>query len=160
MGKITDKQKRFGDEYLIDLNATQAAIRAGYSKKTAYSSGQRMLKNVEVQKYIEKRMAEKESELIASQDEVLKYLTSVMRREKKENVVVTLNTEETKYAPDENGVNRKQTVKVEKPEIVEIPTKISDSNKAAELLGKRYGLFKDNVSLEVEPITIVDDLTE
>ena len=50
--KLTDKQKRFCEEYLIDLNATQAATRAGYSAKTAYSMGQRMLKKVEVQEYI------------------------------------------------------------------------------------------------------------
>lgn len=50
--KLTDKQKIFVFEYLIDQNATQAAIRAGYSKKTAYSQGQRLLKNVEVQKFL------------------------------------------------------------------------------------------------------------
>lgn len=76
---LNHKQKQFYKEWLIDANATQAAIRAGYSKKTAYSQGQRLLKNVEGQKYLAELMAEKESELIASQDEVLKYLTSVMR---------------------------------------------------------------------------------
>ena len=76
---LNDKQQRFCDEYLIDLNATQAAIRAGYSKKTAYSQGQRLLKHDEAKTYIEARMAEKEKELIADQDEVLKYLTSVLR---------------------------------------------------------------------------------
>ena len=58
--KLTAKQKRFCDEYLIDLNATQAAIRAGYKKETAYSQGQRLLKNVEVQKHI----AEKKRNLL------------------------------------------------------------------------------------------------
>ena len=53
MAKLTPKQKRFCEEYLIDLNATQGALRAGYSPKTAYSIGQRMLKNVEVQNYIQ-----------------------------------------------------------------------------------------------------------
>lgn len=70
---LNHKQKQFYKEWLIDANATQAAIRAGYSKKTAYSQGQRLLKNVEGQKYLAELMAEKESELIASQDEVLKY---------------------------------------------------------------------------------------
>ena len=50
---MTDKQKRFCDEYLTDLNATNAAIKAGYSEKTAYSIGQRLLKKVEIKKYIE-----------------------------------------------------------------------------------------------------------
>ena len=53
MAKLNAKQQRFCDEYLIDLNATQAAIRSGYSEKTAYSQGQRMLKNVEVKAYID-----------------------------------------------------------------------------------------------------------
>lgn len=80
MAKLTAKQQRFIDEYLIDLNATQAAIRAGYSKKTAYSIGEQNLKKLEVQKQIQERMAAKEDALIAKQDEVLRYLTAVLRR--------------------------------------------------------------------------------
>ena len=72
MARMTAKQRRFCDEYLIDLNATQAAIRAGYSKKTAYAIGNENLMKPELKKYIDQRMAEKESELIADQDEVLK----------------------------------------------------------------------------------------
>ena len=78
---LNAKQKRFYKEYLIDLNATQSAVRAGYSKKTAYSQGQRLLKNVEGQKYLAELMAAKDAELIADQDEILKYLTSVLRGE-------------------------------------------------------------------------------
>ena len=80
MVKMTAKQQRFCDEYLIDLNATQAAIRAGYSKKTAGVIGDENLKKPYIIEYIDKRMAEKEAELIADQNEVIKYLTSVMRR--------------------------------------------------------------------------------
>ena len=98
---MTEKQKRFCDEYLTDLNATQAAVRAGYSKKTAYSIGEENLRKPEIKEYIEKRMAEKESQLIADQDEVMRYLTAVMRREKMESVVVTLNTEKTSYVPED-----------------------------------------------------------
>ena len=150
MAKLTVKQQRFYDEYLIDLNATQAAIRAGYSKKTAYSIGQRLLKKVEGQEYIEKRMAEKEKELIADQNEVLKYLTATMRREKKECIVVTTSEERSIYAPDDNGTMRKQTVKKETPQIVEIPARLSDANKAAELLGKAYGLYTEKVEADVD----------
>ena len=85
---LNHKQKQFYKEWLIDANATQAAIRAGYSKKSAYSQGQRLLKNVEGQKYLAELMAEKESELIASQDEVLKYLTSVMRGKSQSTEIV------------------------------------------------------------------------
>lgn len=157
MAKLSAKQQRFVDEYLIDLNATQAAIRAGYSLKTAYSQGQRLLKNVEVQEYIQKRMAEKESDLIASQDEILQTLTAVMRREKKEVIVSSQRIRKSYY--DEKG--RKCTEETESPMCVEIDTKISDVNKAAELLGKRYGLFTDKVNVESNTkVVIVDDLDE
>ena len=134
MGKMTPKQRRFCDEYLIDLNATQAAIRAGYSKKTAYSIGEENLKKPELKKYIDFRMAEKESELIANQDEVLKYLTAVMRGQTQAEVVVVENIGDymseartMKKAPDEK-----------------------ERLKAAELLGKRYGLYTDRVEQEVD----------
>ena len=147
---MTEKQKRFCDEYLTDLNATQAAVRAGYSKKTAYSIGEENLRKPEIKEYIEKRMAEKVSQLIADQDEVMRYLTAVMRREKMESVVVTLNTEKTSYVPDENGTMRKQTVKQEIPKIIEIPAQLRDANKAAELLGKAYGIYTDKVDVDAD----------
>lgn len=155
MAKLTAKQQRFCDEYLIDLNATQAAIRAGYSEKNARNIASENLAKPNIREFIDARMAEKEKSLIADQDEVLRYLTSVMRREKTESVVVTLNKETSKYVPDENGTMRKQTVKEEVPQIVRIPARLSDSNKAAELLGKRYGLYTDKV--EVEAILPVFD---
>ena len=150
---LTPKQKRFCDEYLIDLNATQAAIRAGYSKRTAYAIGQENLKKLEMQ--------EKDNELIASQDEVLKYLTRVMRREEQENVVVVTKKETTDWVVNGEGRPHKQTIKEEQPKVVEIPTRVSDSNKAAELLAKRYGLLKENLNLEgAIPIVIIDDMEE
>lgn len=161
--KLTAKQQRFCDEYLIDLNATQAAIRAGYSKKTARVIATENLTKPAISEYIEKRMAEKEAELIASQDEVLKYLTSVMRREYVENIVVTVSEETTRFVPDERGTMRKQTVKKEVPQIVEIPAQLKDSNKAAELLGKRYKLFTDKIQADVAIPVVVgggDDLED
>ena len=148
--KMTAKQMRFCDEYLIDLNATQAAIRAGYSEKTATVIGSENLTKPYIREYIDKRLAEKEESLVAKQDEVMKYLTAVMRREEKENVVVTLSKEVTKYVPDDNGTMRKQTIKEEIPQIIEIPSRLSDSNKAAELLGKAYGIYSDRVEQEVD----------
>ena len=147
---MTAKQQLFCDEYLIDLNATQAAIRAGYSKKTARVIGQENLLKPAIKEYIEKRMAEKEKALIADQDEVMKYLTRVMRRELTEHVVVTLVEEKSTYEPDEDGKMRRQTVKSEKPEIVKIPARLSDANKAAELLGKAYALFTDKLEADMD----------
>jgi phage terminase small subunit len=148
VAKLTAKQQRFCDEYLIDLNATQAAIRAGYSEKRAAVIATENLRKPNIQEYMEKRMSEKEEELIAKQDEVLKYLTEVMRREKSEHVVVTLVEEKSYYALDEDGKMRKRTEKKEYPQIIKIPARLSDSNKAAELLGKRYSLFTDKVDVD------------
>lgn len=150
MAKLTAKQKRFCDEYLIDLNATQAAKRAGYSKKTARAIANENLTKPAIKEYINQRMEEKEKELIADQDEVMKYLSAVMRREKTESVVVTLSKEKSMYVPDVNGTMRKQTVKEEVPQIIEIPARLSDSNKAAELLGKAYGIYTDKVGADVD----------
>ena len=135
---------------MIDLNATQAAIRAGYSKKTARAIANENLTKPYIKEYIEKRMAEKEKELIADQDEVMKHLSAVMRRELTESVVVTLSKEKSTYVPDDNGTMRKQTVKEEIPQIVEIPARLSDANKAAELLGKAYGLYTDKLEADVD----------
>jgi phage terminase small subunit len=138
---LTERQKAFADEYLIDLNATQAAIRAGYSKKTAYSQGQRALKNVEINNYIQSRLAEKEKERIASQDEVLEYLTNVIRGTSKASVVVVeafgdvTKAREMDKAPDEK-----------------------ERLKAAELLGKRYGLYADKLKVDgAIPVVISGD---
>ncbi len=150
MAKMTAKQQRFCDEYLIDLNATQAAIRAGYSEKTAAVIATENLRKPNIRDYIEKRMAEKEESLIAKQDEVMKYLTAVMRRELSEHMVVTVSEEKSYYEPDSNGTMRKRTEKRETPEIVEIPARLADANKAAELLGKAYTLFTDRVEQDVD----------
>lgn len=119
--KLTPKQKAFADYYIETGNATEAAIKAGYSKKTAYSIGNENLKKPEVKKYIEQRIAEKEEELIAKQDEILKFLTSVMRGEV---------TEEIPIGKGEGWF-----------ELEEKMPSIKDRVKAAELLGKRYGIF-------------------
>ena len=100
----------------------------------------------EIKIYIKEKLEELQSERIADVKEVMEYLTAVMRREKTENVVVTICEEKSEYT---KGTMRRQTVKTEKPVVVEIPAKLTDANKAAELLGKRYGIFKDNISMDV-----------
>ena len=77
MAKLTAKQKRFRDEYLIDLNATQAAIRAGYSSKTANEQGARLLANVSVQEAIAKATAERSKRTGISQDRVIQELARI-----------------------------------------------------------------------------------
>ena len=121
-----------------------------YSKKTAKQIATENLSKPYLREYIDKRMAEKEAALIADQDEVMKYLTAVMRREKAEHVVVTCTEETSSYVPDGEGKMRKQTVKKEMPKSVEIPARLQDSNKAAELLGKAYGIYTDKVDADVD----------
>lgn len=132
--KMTAKQMRFCDEYLIDLNATQAAIRAGYSEKNARNIASENLAKPNIKAFIEQRLAEKESALIADQNEILKYLTSVMRGKSQSEVVVVENigafmseARTMQKAPDEK-----------------------ERLRAAELLGKRYGLYKDTVEQTVD----------
>lgn len=159
--KLTSKQKRFCEEYIIDCNATQAAIRAGYSERTAKSIGQENLTKPDLKKYIAELMDEVKSNTIAEATEVMEYLTSVMRREYKENVVVTLSEEVSTYVPDEKGTPRKQTIKKETPQIVQIPARLCDANKAAELLGKRYSLFTDKVEVDgVAKVIFEENLNE
>jgi phage terminase small subunit len=74
MQKLSAKQEQFCREYLVDLNATQAAIRAGYSPKTAYSMGQRLLKNVEVQAFIQRAKQERAEKLARTAQDVLNDL--------------------------------------------------------------------------------------
>lgn len=131
---MTEKQKRFCDEYLIDLNATQAAIRAGYSKKTAKVIANENLTKPNIKEYIAERMAEKEKELIADQNEVLKYLTSVLRGESLSTEIVVEGIGE--------GCSEARTMTKQPSE--------KDKLKAAELLGKRYGLYTDKVETDVD----------
>ena len=129
---MTEKQKRFCDEYLIDLNGTQAAIRAGYSKKNAKTQANENLKKQYIRDFIDARLAEKEDALIAKQDEVLKYLTSVMRGESKSSVVVVEGCGD--------GVSSAN--------VIDKPPEEKDRLRAAELLGKRYGTFTDKMDIK------------
>lgn len=136
---MKEKQKRFCEEYLVDCNATQAAIRTGYSKKTARAIGQRLLTNVDIKKYIDQQLQKLKNEKIADAQEVLEYLTSVMRGEQKEQVALLTG----------EGVQ----------DLVQKDVSAKDRLKAAELIGKRYALFTEKVELQGETtVQIVDDI--
>ena len=121
------RRKRFCDEYLIDCNATQAAIRAGYSAKTAKITGAKLLTNANLKAYIEEQLEKIHNEKTADAQEVLEYLTAVMRGQHTEQVLKLVG----------EGV---QT-------ITDIDVAAKERIKAAELIGKRYGLFKDNLDV-------------
>ena len=141
--ELTEKQKAFCDFYIETLNATEAALKAGYSKKTARKIGSENLTKPDIKKYIDERLKQIESERIAKAEEVLEYLTKGMRQELEEEVVVMVSTGDF----------------MNEPQIIKKKISIKDSNKCAELLGKRYALFTEKVDLEANVgVTIVDDI--
>ncbi len=135
---MTPRQQKFCDEYLISGNATDAAIKAGYSRKTAKQTGSENLAKPDLRAYIDEQLAKIHSAKIADAEEVMKYLTSVMRGEHTEQVLKLVG----------EGV---QTV-------TDIDVSAKERLKAAELIGKRYGLFTDKVGLEgAVPVIITGD---
>lgn len=136
---MTEKQRRFADEYLIDCNATQAAIRAGYSPKTANEQGNRLLANVSIKAYIDEQLAGLHHRNIADAKEVLEYLTSVVRGESTEDVPILCGDGYQKLIPKEVGTK--------------------DRLKAAELLGKHLGMFTDQLRVSGDMgVQIIDDI--
>ena len=136
---LNERQKRFCEEYIVDSNATQAAIRAGYSERTANEQGARLLAKDSVKSYIRELMDEKKDDTIASAMEVMQYLTSVIRGQSRSHVL----------ARNDLGAEY----------ILEKPPDEKERLKAAELMGKRHQLFTDKVKVDGNmPVMIVDDL--
>lgn len=157
MGRFTKKQRRFCIEYVVDHNATKAAIRAGYSEKTARSIGSENLTKPDIKQYIENIEAEITSEKIADATEVMIYLTSVMRRQAVEHLAITVPEEKPVNHKDNNGMHRGQYIQTRRWEIIEIPSRLCNANKAAELIGKRLGMWdKKADDLENKKFVIID----
>lgn len=171
MAELNDRQQKFCDEYLIDLNATQAAIRAGYSEKTAYSMGQRLLKNVEIQSYISERKQDRVERTEITQDMVLKELALIAFSKATDYASVV---EKTAYTTNKDGervpmldcegnpVTYKTVDAVKTEELTEdqkralasvkegkngIEVKPHDKVRALELLGKHMGMWTDNLQV-------------
>ena len=132
--KLTLKQKAFADYYVETGNATEAAVRAGYSKKTAKAIGSENLTKPAINEYIQERLKAIEDSRIADGDEVLRYLTSVMRGESQSEVVVVEGV----------GDGCSEAKRIDKS-----PDE-KERLKAAELLGKRYRLFTERVEVKDE----------
>nr|DAU43879.1 MAG TPA: Terminase small subunit [Caudoviricetes sp.] len=137
---MNERQKRFADEYIISGNAYQSAIKAGYSPKYAKTDAHKLLENTRIKNYIDERLKEIESDKIADQQEVLKYLSAVMRGEM---------TEQTLKSVGESG-----------QVITEIDVGAKDRIKAAELLGKRYRLWTDKSEVEVTGAVVFTNESE
>lgn len=150
MAKLTEKQKRFVEEYLIDLNATQAAIRAGYSVKTANEQGAQNLVKLSIKEEICKAMAERSKRTGINQDRVVMELAKIAFVNAKD----LINTEDASVRSDasQDDLACIQSVKVkqsfsDKGDITEREVKLNDKMKALELLGKHLGMWKDKVEL-------------
>ena len=142
---MTEKQKRFCDEYLIDLNGTRA-YKAAYTKvkndEVAHSCATKLLRNASVRAYIDEQLEALHSAKTADAAEVMEYLTAVLRGESEASVVVVESVGD--------GCSEARTISK--------PPDERERLKAAELLGKRFGLFTDKVNVEGNiPVVIAGD---
>ena len=141
--KLTIKQKAFADYYIQLGNATEAAIKAGYSKKTAKDIGCENLAKPNIKKYIDERLEQISSDRIADAQEVMEYLTKIMRGQDVEEVIVVEGEGEgcSSARRMDKALNQKDRIK------------------AAELLGKRYSMWTDKVELDADVgVQIIDDI--
>ena len=141
---MTDKQKIIADKYIICLNATKKKKKAYPNVKkdeVARANGSRLLTNANVKAYIDEQLEKLQSERVADQQEVMEYLTAVMRGKKTEPLLVL------------DGEGKQKVVNAVPP--------VQARTKAAELLGKRYRLFTDKVELDatVEQVVFEDDIS-
>lgn len=137
MNDLTIKQKKFADEYIISGNATESYKKAGYrasSDRVAGVEGHKLLKNPKVKTYIDERLKQLDSEKIADQQEVLEFLTAVMRGEITEPLLVL----------DGDGYQK----------VMDAKPNVSTRKSAAVDLGKRYGLFVDRQEITQKTIDI------
>ena len=161
---MTAKEERFCEEYLVDLNATQAAIRAGYSVKTAYSSGQRLLKKVETRARIEELKALRSRRTGITAERVLEELAKISFVKATDVIDVETAKVKENATPEDLACISSVKLKViptEDGNIVEREVKLADKTKSLELLGKHLGLFTDKVNLSAEVgVKIVDDIAD
>lgn len=177
-GVLTDKQKLFVDEYLKDLNATQAAIRAGYSKKTARSQGQRMLTNVDIIEALQKAMKKREERNEITQDMIIQELSKIAFSNATDYVTVETKplkvlkrdpeTNEEKYVDsdvtyqdiiikDTKDMTEDQKAAIGSIKQTKYGVAIDSLNKieALHLLGQHLGMFKNN-----QPINVINNIPD
>lgn len=152
MAKMTEKQKRFVEEYLMDLNATQAAIRAGYSPNTAEQTASRMLSFVKVQDAIHIQLAERSKRTGINQDRVIQELAKIAFV----NIADVVNGDgEILPNADEADLAAIESVKVKTIPTkggetgIEREVKLSSKLKALELLGKHLGMWNDRLDVNM-----------
>ncbi len=172
MNKLTNKQKLFCKEYMVDLNATQSAIRAGYSKKTANEQAGRLLVNVSVQAEIQKLMDKRSARLDLKADDILNEIKTIAFSDIKdylsfdENGVIFKDSEEIENSKVISEISSQKTItrsggsgdNKDETERVNFKLKLHDKLKALELAGRHLKLFTDRVELSgavKTPVTTV-----
>lgn len=137
---MNERQRRFADEYIRLGNATQAARNAGYSENYSLYRNDELLNNVQVKGYIDKRLEELKKESIAEQDEILQFLTSVIRGDATGKEKLGLG----------QGAEK----------LIDREPNLQERIRAAEQLGKRYGMWTDKHEIEHKLPTFVNDVDE
>jgi len=137
---MNERQRRFADEYIRLGNATQAARNAGYSENYSLYRTSALLSNVKVKAYIDKRLDELKKESIAEQDEILQFLTSVMRGEAKGKQKLGIG----------QGAEK----------VIDMEPSVQERIKAAEQLGRRYSMWTDRREMELKVPTFIDDVPD
>ena len=137
---LTGKKKRFFDEYIIDRNGARAATAAGYAPGSAKQRAYKLLRDEDVAAAVKEWDERQHEEKTAERNEVIEFLTEVMRGESEvENIPIFVGDGEQKF---KRG----------------LPS-AKDRLKAAEMLGKYYGMFTDKTQIEgIEPVTIINDI--
>ena len=163
MAKLTAKQKKFVEEYLIDLNATQAAIRAGYSTESAKEIGCENLTKPNVKNEIDKAMAERSRRTGINQDRVLRELAKIAFVNP--NDVINFRDATVKMTSEENLAAIASIKVKEMPgeygNATEREVKLYDKLRALDLLGRHLGMFKDKIEINGDMgVKIVDDIPD
>ena len=162
--KLTPKQRLFVQEYLIDLNAKQASIRAGYSPANAEFQGHQLINNPKVKYAIELAMYEREQRTKVTQDRVIEELAKIAFI----NPTDVVNSYDASL---HNGASREDTAAISSIRVKKFPSregfgvereiKLHDKIRALELLGKHLGLFNDKLNITADAVVrIVDDLSD
>ena len=159
---MNDRDRRFCEEYMIDLDAKHAAIRAGYAVSTARTAAEWIKpenpKKPGLRAEIDRMMAERSRKTGISAERVVRELARIAFAD----ITNVVNKETGEVLADANRDDAAAiaSVKVKEGEITEREVRMYDKNRALELLGKHLGLFTDNVKLQVERPVIVDDVKD
>jgi len=162
--KLTPRQRLFVQEYLIDLNASQAALRAGYSINNAHKIGSQLLENPRIKQAVKLAMYEREQRTKVTQDRVIEELAKIAFI----NPTDVVNSYDASLR---NGAAREDTAAISSIRVKRFPTregfgveqeiKLHDKIRALDLLGKHLGLFNDKLNITADAVVrIVDDLSD